>query len=204
MGDGVDGAAAACRRLGAQVIEVERPAVASLDDFYLMVGVEVWSFHERFAERAEHYRPFLREILAGVSEAGPAAEYARAQNRRTELTAVWERWLADENIHLLLEATVPMPAPARTLGYEPVLPAPDPLIRLTFAWDMTGFPAVALPAEVGTRSGLPVGVSLIAPRGREAPLLQAGIDLQEHELGRPRLPSLSHGSRPSGAPGLCS
>jgi aspartyl-tRNA(Asn)/glutamyl-tRNA(Gln) amidotransferase subunit A len=204
VGDGVDGAAAACRRLGAQVIEVERPAIASLDDFYLMVGVEVWSFHERFAERAEHYRPFLREILAGVSEAGPAAEYTRAQNRRAGLTAVWERWLADENIQLLLEATVPMPAPPRTLGYEPVLPAPDPLILLTFVWDMTGFPAVALPAGVGTRSGLPVGVSLIAPRGREAPLLQAGIDLQEHELGRPRLPSLSHGSRPSGAPGLCS
>ena len=187
VADGVDFAAAACSRLGAHVIEARRPALASLDDFYLMVGVEVWSFHERFAHRAEHYRPFLREILAGVSEAGPAAEYVRAQVRRAELTAVWEHWLADENVDLLLEATVPMPAPVRTLGYEPVLPTPDPLILLTFVWDMTGFPAVALPAGVGSRSGLPVGVSLIAPRGAEASLVQAGIDLQEHELEPPRV-----------------
>jgi aspartyl-tRNA(Asn)/glutamyl-tRNA(Gln) amidotransferase subunit A len=50
---------------------------------------------------------------------------------------------------------------------------------------MVGFPAVALPAGVGRSSGLPVGVSLIAPRGAEAPLVQAGIDLQEHELEPP-------------------
>jgi aspartyl-tRNA(Asn)/glutamyl-tRNA(Gln) amidotransferase subunit A len=187
VADGVEAAAAACRRLGAEVIEPQRPALASLDDFYLMVGVEVWSFHERFAHRAEHYRPFLREILAGVREAGPAAEYVRAQCRRAELTAVWERWLAAEAVDLVLEPTVPMPAPPRTLGYEPVLPTPDPLILLTFTWDMTGFPALALPAGLGRRSGLPVGVSLIAPRGREAPLLQAGIDLQQHELEPPRV-----------------
>jgi Asp-tRNA(Asn)/Glu-tRNA(Gln) amidotransferase A subunit family amidase len=47
---------------------------------------------------------------------------------------------------------------------------------------MTGFPVAALPAGIGGRSGLPVGVSLIAPRGREAELLAIGIDLQEHAL----------------------
>ena len=182
---GVDAAAAACRRLGAQVIDTERPALASVDDFYLLAGVEVWSFHEQFAHRAELYRPFLREIVGGISEAGPAAEYVRAQSRRARLTSTWERWMAEENIDLLLEATVPTPAPLRTLGYEPVLPMPDPLILLTFAWDMTGFPVVALPAGLGRRSGLPVGVSLIAARGRETPLVQAGIDLQEHELEPP-------------------
>jgi aspartyl-tRNA(Asn)/glutamyl-tRNA(Gln) amidotransferase subunit A len=50
---------------------------------------------------------------------------------------------------------------------------------------MTGLPAVALPAGTGARSGLPVGVSLIARRGGEAPLVQAGIDLQEHALAPP-------------------
>jgi aspartyl-tRNA(Asn)/glutamyl-tRNA(Gln) amidotransferase subunit A len=39
-----------------------------------------------------------------------------------------------------------------------------------------------MPAGIGSRSGLPVGVSLIAPRGAEAPLVQAAIDLQEHAL----------------------
>jgi aspartyl-tRNA(Asn)/glutamyl-tRNA(Gln) amidotransferase subunit A len=37
-------------------------------------------------------------------------------------------------------------------------------------------------APLLARSGLPVGVSLIAPRGREAELLALAIDLQEHEL----------------------
>jgi aspartyl-tRNA(Asn)/glutamyl-tRNA(Gln) amidotransferase subunit A len=188
VADGVDAAAAACRRLGAELVEATRPALASLDDFYLAVAVEVWSHHEQFAGRSELYRPFLQEIMRGISQAGPAAEYVRVQRRRAELTAAWEGWMADERIDLLLEATVPVTAAPRTVGYEPVLPTPDPLIVLTSTWNMTGFPAVALPAGVGRRSGLPVGVSLIAPRGREAPLVQAGIDLQEHELAAPLAP----------------
>jgi aspartyl-tRNA(Asn)/glutamyl-tRNA(Gln) amidotransferase subunit A len=188
VADGVDLAASACRRLGAEVVEARRPARASLDDFYLAVGVEVWSYHEQFAGEADSYRPFLRELMGGVSQAGPAAEYVRVQRRRAQLTAAWERWMADEHIDLLLEATVPVPAPLRTVGYEPVLPTPDPLILLTFTWNMTGFPVVALPAGVGSRSGLPVGISLIAPRGHEAPLVQAGIDLQQQELSPPRAP----------------
>jgi hypothetical protein len=45
---------------------------------------------------------------------------------------------------------------------------------------MTGMPVVALPVEWN------MGVSLIAPRGREAVAIQAAIDLQEHSLGVPR------------------
>jgi len=41
---------------------------------------------------------------------------------------------------------------------------------------------VALPAGLGSRSGLPVGVSLIGPPDSEPLLVQAAIDLQEHEL----------------------
>ena len=50
---------------------------------------------------------------------------------------------------------------------------------------MTGFPVAALPAGIGSRSGLPVGVSLIAPRGAEARVVQAAIDLQQHALAPP-------------------
>ena len=52
----------------------------------------------------------------------------------------------------------------------------------------TGFPVAALPAGLGARSGLPVGVSLIGPRGAEADVVQAGIDLQEHALAPPVVP----------------
>jgi Asp-tRNA(Asn)/Glu-tRNA(Gln) amidotransferase A subunit family amidase len=44
---------------------------------------------------------------------------------------------------------------------------------------MTGLPVASLPVSWD------VGVSLIAPRGAEASLLQAAIDLQEHALAVP-------------------
>ena len=96
--------------------------------------------------------------------------------------------MAAAGIDLLLEATIPGPAPERTIGYTPELPNPDPHILLTFAWNATGFPVAALPAGLGARSGLPVGVSLIGPRGAEADVVQAGIDLQEHALAPPVVP----------------
>jgi aspartyl-tRNA(Asn)/glutamyl-tRNA(Gln) amidotransferase subunit A len=61
------------------------------------------------------------------------------------------------------------------------------LISLTHYWNWTGFPVAALPAAVGSRSGLPVGVSVIGSRGTEWELLGLGIALQA-ELGLPEPP----------------
>jgi aspartyl-tRNA(Asn)/glutamyl-tRNA(Gln) amidotransferase subunit A len=188
VAEGVENAARECERLGARVLRAERPVEASLADWALIATVDFWSFHEQFADRAAGYRPFLRRIAASAGEAGPAAAYVRAQDRRAAFTATWERWLRDEGVDLLLEATIPTPAPPRTLGYAPELPTPDPHILLTFAWNLTGFPVAALPAGLGARSRLPVGVSLIGPRGAEAAVAQAAIDLQEHALAPPVVP----------------
>jgi Asp-tRNA(Asn)/Glu-tRNA(Gln) amidotransferase A subunit family amidase len=49
-------------------------------------------------------------------------------------------------------------------------------------------PVAALPVSWN------VGVSLIGPRGHEAPLIQAAIDLQEHALGIPGDPVGRSGS----------
>jgi aspartyl-tRNA(Asn)/glutamyl-tRNA(Gln) amidotransferase subunit A len=70
---------------------------------------------------------------------------------------------------------------AVTAQYERGRPAGagDPMIALTALWDMTGMPVAAVPVS---RS---VGVSLVAPRGHEAPLTQTAIDLQQHALGIP-------------------
>jgi Asp-tRNA(Asn)/Glu-tRNA(Gln) amidotransferase A subunit family amidase len=57
----------------------------------------------------------------------------------------------------------------------------------TALWNLTGFPVVALPAGLGSSTGLPVGVSIAAPRGREAVVTQIGIDLQSL-LGVPTPP----------------
>ena len=188
VADGVDAAARACERLGARVTAVERPEDADLREWAAVANVEFWSFHEQFADRASEYRPFLQRITSAMRDAGPAVAYVRAQQGRAALVETWERFMDDRGIDLLLEATIPTPAPERTLGYAPELPAPDPHILLTFAWNMTGFPVAALPAGLGARSGLPVGVSLVGRRGAEVAVARAAIDLQEHALAPPVAP----------------
>jgi aspartyl-tRNA(Asn)/glutamyl-tRNA(Gln) amidotransferase subunit A len=188
VADGLEAAARACEQLGARVIRTERPEEADLRRWALVATVDFWSHHEQYAERADEYRPFLRTIAAAARDAGPAAEYVRAQEHRAAFVATWERFMDEREIDLLLEATIPTPAPPRTVGYAPELPTPDPHILLTFAWNMTGFPVAALPAGLGSRSGLPVSVSLIGRRGAEVAVARAGIDLQEHALAPPVAP----------------
>jgi Asp-tRNA(Asn)/Glu-tRNA(Gln) amidotransferase A subunit family amidase len=62
------------------------------------------------------------------------------------------------------------------------------MIALTALWDLTGMPVAALPVTWDA------GVSLVAPRGREAALIRAAIDLQEHALPAPRWAATSDGT----------
>ena len=54
----------------------------------------------------------------------------------------------------------------------------DPLTCFTATWNVTGSPVAALPAGLGTQTGLPVGVSLIGPGESDARVLAIGIALQ--------------------------
>jgi Asp-tRNA(Asn)/Glu-tRNA(Gln) amidotransferase A subunit family amidase len=114
------------------------------------------------------------------------AEYGDTQLRRVELTHEWLDWLAEHRIDAVIEPTVPIVAPMRGHGYNAFFndEAAD-YIRFTHYWDWTGFPVVALPSGLGSRSGLPVGVSLAGPPAAEWRLLDLGIELQS-ELGVPR------------------
>jgi mandelamide amidase len=49
---------------------------------------------------------------------------------------------------------------------------------LTHYWSWTGLPVVTLPAGVGSRSGLPVSVSLVGPPHADWDLLAAGATLE--------------------------
>ena len=106
-----------------------------------------------------------------------------AQSRRMELTSVWVDWLADNRIDAIVEPTVPLVARERGHGYDRAF-TDYAEISLTHYWDWTGFPAIALPSGVGSRSGLPVSVSLIGAPGADWDLLSWGAALQD-ELGVP-------------------
>ena len=187
VADGLDAARGACKQLGARLVSPDPVADPGPQDMTTILLTDMGAEHQAHAAKAELYRASIRELAAAAATATDVGRYLRAQAGRARLTAEWEDWFAANGVDLVLEPTVPIVAQERGQGYDPghLGGEGDPLIELTAVWDLTGFPVAALPAGVGPRSGLPVGVSLIGPRGAEALLVQAAIDLQEHALAPP-------------------
>ncbi|MGH2858923.1 MAG: amidase [Solirubrobacteraceae bacterium] len=181
VADALGTARRACERLGARVVSAPAPWAHDWDDLSAVLMTEAWAYHRRYADRFDRYRPAIAEFLEGARAFTDVGAYIRAQRHRCEGTELWERWLSEREIDLVLEPTLPLVPYDRGPGYDRGHPAGagDPLIALTALWDMTGMPVVSLPVSCR------VGVSLIAARGREAALIAAAIDLQEHELGVP-------------------
>jgi aspartyl-tRNA(Asn)/glutamyl-tRNA(Gln) amidotransferase subunit A len=188
---GFDGAMDACRSLGAEIVEVPTPA-AELDigvDYLDILHAELAAWHRRLADRRELYRPALREwVEQGEQKGTSAIDYAAAQARRRDDMAAWSDWFAEHRISAVIEPTVTVVAWPRGDGYDRAGSDAE-LIALTHYWNWTGLPAAALPAGVGSRSGLPVGVSLIGAHGTDWDLLGLGIALQT-DLGVPAAPNV--------------
>ena len=184
VADALDHARHLCEQLGARVIERASPGDLPADEVSVILFSEVAEHHARHAHARDRYRTSIREFVDVSRAFTDVAAYLRAQRRRADLTAAWERWFDEHGIDVVLEPTTKCTAPLRGAGYDSgrLGGEGDPLIELTATWNVTGFPVAALPAGVGARSGLPVGISLIAPRGAEARVLQIGVDLQVHAL----------------------
>jgi aspartyl-tRNA(Asn)/glutamyl-tRNA(Gln) amidotransferase subunit A len=163
------------------VLELPAPWTFEWDDLSLTLFTEVWAYHAQHARRHDLYRPAIAEFVDVAATFTDAPAYLGAQERRARGAAAWEEWFAADRVDLVLEPTLPIVPYGRGPGYERghAGGAGDPMIALTALWDMTGMPVASLPVDRH------VGVSLVAPRGREAPLVQAAIDLQEHALGTP-------------------
>jgi aspartyl-tRNA(Asn)/glutamyl-tRNA(Gln) amidotransferase subunit A len=161
------------------------PPGARLDmlrEFFDLVLTEMLVWHRRFDDRRDDYRPAIRARLEHAeNRAMSAQEYVAGQTRRLEDTYAWRDWLAEHRIDAIVEPTLPIVAPERGHGYDEAFSDLHDL-SLTHYWDWTGFPVVALPSGVGSRSGLPVSVSLIGAPGSEWELLALGAALQD-ELG---------------------
>jgi mandelamide amidase len=186
---GFEESLAACRRLGAELVDAPTPR-DTLPDWGYVFDAEIHAYHRRFDDRRDLYRASTREFV----ERGAAAEtsrYHELQARRDEDRAWWETWFAAERVAALVEPTVPDVAWIRGPGYDHA-GSDVRLIELTHHWDWTGMPVVALPAGVGPRSGLPVGISLVGPSGSDRELLALGITLQV-ELGIPEPPAYRQG-----------
>jgi aspartyl-tRNA(Asn)/glutamyl-tRNA(Gln) amidotransferase subunit A len=176
-----DTATSACESLGATIVRLPAPWTFEWDDLSAVLMTEAWAYHADHAGSHDRYRPALAEFVETARSYTDARAYLGAQTRRSEGTERWEEWFRVQRIDLVLEPTLPIVPWERGSGYERGHAGGpgDPLIALTALWNMTGMPVAALPVT------WQAGVSLIAPRGREASLVQVAIDLQEHALGVP-------------------
>lgn len=178
----------AAQALGAELVELSAPVKAFTLDSpeFALVLVEMWAYHQQFIDSDELYRPQLRETLRAARDVMSASDYARIQLGRARYASAWERWMDRHGVDLILEPATRVVAYPRGHGYD--YTDYNPLADMTLGWNVTGHPGVALPCGLGPSSGLPTGIQLISRRGHEAVAIQAGIDLQQHELPPLRWP----------------
>jgi aspartyl-tRNA(Asn)/glutamyl-tRNA(Gln) amidotransferase subunit A len=181
IADALDDARTACERLGARVVTAAAPWNLDWDDLNVILLTEVWAQHRAHAASHDRYRPAIAEFVEAAQRFTDAGRYLDAQRRRAAGAAAWETWLAEHGVDLVLEPTLPIEPYGRGPGYDRGHAGGpgDPMIALTALWDLTGMPVASLPVSWSA------GISLIAPRGGESGMIQAAIDLQEHELGVP-------------------
>jgi len=178
--DGLARAREAAESLGAVIVEVPGPGQLPKNDYDTILIAEARAYHARHAAFAEQYRGSTREFVDFGTAPMPVDAYLEAQSRRLVTTDAWQTWFLEHDVAAILEPTSATTAPVRGRGYDAGRPigGTDPLTVFTATWNVTGFPVAALPAGIGSRSGLPVGVSLIGSAHRDSVVLALGIALQ--------------------------
>lgn len=132
---------------------------------------EAYEVHaQRVAERPELFEAEVLERLR-MSASVKEEAYVTALSARLELTAAITRYFDD--FHVLVMPTLPITAPMldqREVAIDGrMVSVRDAVLSLTSAWNITGLPALSLPA--GFVNGLPVGLQVIAAPDRDLWLL---------------------------------
>lgn len=150
---------------GHTVVEAGPPA-GDLDEF-----LPVW-------QRLFGSFPFVRwhraaPVARWLGEAGLAIDPAVARERQRELTERWLGW--QEGCDILLTPTVGVPPPPvgayAGLDGEATFRAAALLGVWTAPFNVTGQPAITVPAGLHPTLGVPIGVQIAGPVGSEGTLL---------------------------------
>lgn len=168
---------------GAEPVPVRTPMIEELVAAYpVIVGNEAYATHAAWlAERPQDYQPLIRERLLGFADR-PAAEYIGAQRTRRRLADDLRAALdgaqgGGVDVLVLpttrIRATPIGAATTRIDGAEvEVRPA---LLALNSPFNLTGWPAVSVPAPV---DGLPIGVQVVGVRLAERGVLDVAATLE--------------------------
>jgi amidase len=151
------------------------PDLAEADDTFRTL--RAWTFQSGFggllAEHPDSFKKSLADnIRAGETLTG--ADVARAYAQRTALAERMRRFFEAYDVLVLPTSQVP-PFPAdqeypTEINGRPMTTYLD-WMRSAYVITVTGCPAISVPAGT-TASGLPVGVQIVAPAGRDRRLLE--------------------------------
>ena len=119
------------------------------------------------ASRTPITDPIVRN-LSEASETLSSKTYFRALQKRQEVRRQFSH--AFRHVDLIMTPTM------ETLPNRLEEPSPDMMINRVF--DMTGQPAVSIPIGFSA-SGLPIGIQIVAPKGRDALVLRAAHALEQ-------------------------
>lgn len=174
VAQGIFIAAEVLAKLGAQIIEIENPAVDTFISAWSdITNAETRLAHEAtFPSRQDDYGTWLRNWLeSGKNISG--VDYARANNIRHACVGEYRRLFAD--IDLLLIPSMPIVPPA--FKSESLYGAMEGfdfgLVRYTAPFDFTGSPTLSLPCGI-SKEGLPLSLQLVGRHEDEQLLCQAG------------------------------
>jgi aspartyl-tRNA(Asn)/glutamyl-tRNA(Gln) amidotransferase subunit A len=169
-----EAALVALERLGCRIVELAGPDIADLEVSnalgLLISRSEAAAFHRAQGTDLERCIPEVRDQLAAGLTIS-AADYLDAQRQRSLLS---ERTLAHfDTCDVVASPTAPLVAPPHA-DYERYLLR---LSRNTIIWSLAGAPALSMPcgADAG---GIPIGLQLASPPGREQDLVTLGTALE--------------------------
>ena len=162
--------------VGARIEETaagfERVEVPWPDGVYPAFSREIVEVHaELYPANRDRYDPGIQhkmDCARAVPDAHVEAARAERERYRETIAALFE------GIDLLITPTIPMVAPPVGVGDVALR---ERMIELTFPWNVTGSPALALPCGPAEH-GLPASVQVIGRPGEDALVLAAGWALE--------------------------
>ena len=167
-----DAAVAQMETLGAEIVDVDSITHAELQaTFWPLACADAAAYHlADMQTRAQDYNPDLRLMLA-LGNLVRGTSYLQCQRVREQIRTHMLQQLETVDVFMLPAAGV-MPAPIRSESPGLYLMAPDFAIY-TPLFNLTGFPALALPCGVSS-AGLPIGFQLAGRPFDETTVFQVG------------------------------
>ncbi len=161
-----------------QTATVDDAAWTSTVYLHIVLPEASW-FHAAMLERhPDRYSPGVRLRLE-MGRYVLAEDYVRAMFLRSVLTRAVDAALT--GCDALLLPTLPMPAPVLGAATVDLDGRPEPvraaMLRLTQLFNITGHPAIAVPAGT-TSEGWPISMQLVGHRGRTGQLLDVAATVE--------------------------